>query len=62
MKLITEVNEELEVIEIEEGTDGKKGLFLEGVFLQSETVNRNKRSYPRSMVWSPRSRPPSTPG
>jgi len=33
MKLITEVNEELEVVEIEEGTDGKKGLYLEGVFL-----------------------------
>ena len=50
MKLITEVNEELEVVEIEEGTDGKKGLYLEGVFLQSETVNRNKRSYPRSIL------------
>ena len=50
MKLITEVNEDLEVFEIEEGTDGKKALYLEGVFLQSETVNRNKRSYPREIL------------
>jgi hypothetical protein len=50
MKLITEVNEDLEVFEIEEGTDGKKSLYLEGVFLQSETVNRNKRSYPREIL------------
>ena len=50
MKLITEVNEDLEVFEIEEGADGKKALYLEGVFLQSETVNRNKRSYPREIL------------
>ena len=50
MKLITEVNEELEVFEIDEGSNGKKSLYLEGVFLQSETVNRNKRSYPRNIL------------
>ena len=50
MKLITEVNEELEVFEIDEGSNGKKSLYLEGVFLQSETVNRNKRSYPRGIL------------
>ena len=37
MKLITEVNEELEVFEIDEGSNGKKSLYLEGVFLQSAT-------------------------
>ena len=50
MKLITEINEDLEVFEIEEDSTGKKSLFLEGVFLQSETLNRNKRLYPRPIL------------
>ena len=50
MKLITEINEDLEVFEIEEDSSGKKSLFLEGVFLQSETLNRNKRLYPRPIL------------
>lgn len=50
MKLITEINEDLEVFEIEEDSSGKKSLFLEGVFLQSETLNRNKRMYPRPIL------------
>ena len=49
MKLITELNEDLEIIELEEA-EGKKSLFIEGVFLQSETLNRNKRTYPRSIL------------
>ena len=49
MKLITELNEDLEIIELEEA-EGKKSLYIEGVFLQSETVNRNKRTYPREIL------------
>ena len=49
MKLITELNEDLEIIELEE-SEGKKSLFIEGIFLQSETLNRNKRTYPRNIL------------
>ena len=48
MKLITELHEDLDFFE--EEADGKKSLFIEGIFLQSETVNRNKRSYPREIL------------
>lgn len=49
MKLITEIVEDLDVISEEDG-DGKKSLFLEGIFLQSETKNRNNRIYPREVL------------
>ena len=44
MKLITEVVEDLQYI-VEE-KDGKKNLFIEGIFLQSDLKNRNGRVYP----------------
>jgi len=44
MKLITEVTEELKYIS-EEGTAGKKNLYIEGIFLQGDIVNRNGRMY-----------------
>jgi hypothetical protein len=44
MKLITENIEEVQVL-VEE-KNGKKNLYIEGVFLQSETKNRNGRIYP----------------
>jgi hypothetical protein len=44
MKLITENIEEINVL-VEE-TNGKKHLYIEGVFLQSEIKNRNGRVYP----------------
>ena len=44
MKLITEEMENVEVI-VEE-TNGKKNLFIEGVFLQGNICNRNRRMYP----------------
>ncbi len=44
MKLITENIESVEVITEEK--DGKKQLYIEGVFLQSEVKNRNGRIYP----------------
>jgi len=44
MKLITENIESVSVL-VEE-KNGKKNLYIEGVFLQSETKNRNGRIYP----------------
>jgi len=44
MKLITEVIDQVRVIE-EEATGGKKNLFIEGVFLQGNIKNRNGRLY-----------------
>ena len=44
MKLITENIEDIQVL-IEE-SNGKKHLYIEGVFLQSEIKNRNGRIYP----------------
>jgi len=48
MKLITEEIEQVEVIV--ENRNGKKNLFIEGVFLQSEMKNRNGRMYPKSTL------------
>ena len=48
MKLITEICEDLEVFEEEDETG--KNLFLEGIFLQSETKNRNNRIYPQEIL------------
>lgn len=48
MKLITEEIEKVEVIT--ESVNGKKTLFIQGVFLQSECVNRNGRMYPFSIM------------
>jgi hypothetical protein len=44
MKLITELTEDVKyVTEATEG--GKKNLYIEGVFLQADIANRNKRMY-----------------
>ena len=43
MKLITEQNNDIEVL-IEE-KDGKKSTYIKGVFLQTEITNRNGRMY-----------------
>ena len=43
MKLITELTEEVKYLTEEK--DGKKTLYIEGPFLVSEAVNRNKRMY-----------------
>lgn len=49
MKLITEGNfESVQVLTEESG--GKKNLYIEGVFLQSEIKNRNGRIYPMSVL------------
>jgi len=49
MKLITEINEDLSIVESEED-GGKKSLFIEGIFLQSELKNRNGRVYPKELL------------
>ena len=48
MKLIREEIEQVEVIV--ESRNGKKNLYIEGVFLQSEMKNRNGRMYPKSTL------------
>ena len=48
MKLITENIEEVNVL-VEE-TNGKKNLYIEGIFLQSEMKNRNGRVYPMTIL------------
>ncbi len=48
MKLITEEIEKVEVLT--ESIGGKKTLFIQGPFLQSECVNRNGRMYPFSIM------------
>jgi len=48
MKLIREEIEKVEVIS--ESVNGKKNLFIKGIFLQSECVNRNGRRYPFSIM------------
>ena len=50
MKLIKELNEDLKYI-VEENTEtGKKHLYIEGVFLQSNLQNRNGRVYPKEIM------------
>lgn len=48
MKLITEVNEQVRYITEEK--EGKKALYIEGVFLQSNIKNRNGRMYPGEIM------------
>lgn len=51
MKLICEVNEEINYLTetLDEAT-GKKGLFIEGVFMQGDIKNRNGRMYPADVL------------
>ncbi len=48
MKLIREEVEKVKVIT--EERNGKKNLYIQGVFLQSECVNRNGRMYPFAIM------------
>jgi hypothetical protein len=49
MKLITEHTDENLDYFVEE-KDGKKNTFIEGVFMQAEKMNRNKRIYPKEVL------------
>jgi hypothetical protein len=48
MRLIKEITEDVQYIQEEK--DGKKTLFIEGVFLQSNLKNRNGRVYPKEVM------------
>jgi hypothetical protein len=50
MKLIKELNEDLQFIVEESNENGKKSLFIEGVFLQANLKNRNGRMYPKEIM------------
>jgi hypothetical protein len=49
MKLITEHLDSLEYI-TEAKDDGEKNVFIEGIFMQAEQQNRNKRIYPKAVL------------
>jgi hypothetical protein len=49
MKLITEINEEVNYL-TEAKEDGKKNYFIEGVFMQGDIKNRNGRMYPAQVL------------
>jgi len=49
MKLITEHFDNLEYIT--EDKDGKKNIFIEGIFMQAEKKNRNGRVYPKQILF-----------
>lgn len=49
MKLITELNQNVEYIE-EANEDGKKSLYIVGPFMESNKKNKNGRMYPLSIV------------
>jgi len=50
MLLITEYLEDTTRAYIEEGKNGSKDLYLQGIFMQAEQRNRNGRIYPRSIL------------
>ena len=50
MKLITEINEDLEYIV--EGTGKDKSMYINGVFMMSETKNRNGRIYSKPILFN----------
>ncbi len=49
MKLITELNQNVEYLE-EANEDGKKSLFIVGPFMESNKQNKNGRMYPKPIV------------
>jgi hypothetical protein len=48
VKLIRELNEDIQYIA--EETNGKQSYYIQGIFLQSDIVNRNGRVYPRDVM------------
>jgi hypothetical protein len=48
MKLITELTQDIQYLT--EDVNGKKGIFIEGIFMQSNKENKNGRIYPRSIM------------
>lgn len=51
MKLITEVTEEVQlIIEDSKVPNGAKNYYIDGIYIQSDTANRNGRTYPKSIM------------
>ena len=50
LKLICEVNEDINYITEAKDEDGKKSYFIEGVFMQGDIKNRNGRMYPKEVL------------
>jgi hypothetical protein len=50
MKLITELNENVDVIIESAGKGAPKSYYIEGIYIQADTPNRNKRSYPSAIM------------
>ena len=50
LNLISEAADFSNVSTIYEETNGKKELFIEGIFMQAETKNRNGRIYPKEIL------------
>ena len=50
MRLITETTEDVKYIVEKNEETGKKSHFIEGIFMQSETKNRNGRMYPKKTL------------
>jgi sugar-specific transcriptional regulator TrmB len=50
MKLITEVYDDGCSVLTEASEDGKKGYFIEGIFMQGDVKNRNGRTYPSNIL------------
>lgn len=54
MKLITELNDTIEILKeetiLEEGKPPEKTLYIIGPFIQTEVVNRNKRMYKKDWI------------
>lgn len=50
MKLITEIYDEDCQVITEASENGKKGYFIEGIFMQGDLKNRNGRIYPSSIL------------
>jgi hypothetical protein len=49
MRLIKEVTQELEYL-VEDSESGRKGTFIQGIFMQAEQKNRNGRMYPARVM------------
>lgn len=50
MKLICELNEDVQVSLVEDTSSGVKKCFIEGIFLQANIKNRNGRIYPSHIM------------
>lgn len=50
MRILQEINEQVKVEILTEATNGTKSYFLEGIYLQGDIANRNKRFYPMDVL------------